>query len=234
MTVEADSPLLSVLNESQMTRLKCITDNAATIVWITSTALKNCENPDTALVGGLSRALMLEQPSLNFFTLDVDGESDSVVTAQHVVAILAQAERGGFCDFEFVQRQGILNVSRFIPDETLNEDFRQRQGGHPVGRSLRDAKDCRLIIKNAGQFDTLMFVQELEEGPLKPDFVEVEVVSVGLNAKVCSVFVEGVLTERCEKLMMLRISTSWLAKQRRGMEPVGWNIAGSSNLLDLW
>ncbi|KAL9046411.1 MAG: hypothetical protein Q9214_000744, partial [Letrouitia sp. 1 TL-2023] len=127
VTVEMQSSLLAVLDTLQMNQLKYITDNASSLVWITSTTAMDCPNPDTALVGGLARSLMLEQPSLRFYTLDIDGKSGAELTAQNVYDILAQPERGSLCEFEFIQRRGALHVSRFVPDADLNESFRQKQ-----------------------------------------------------------------------------------------------------------
>jgi len=127
---------------------------------------------------------MLEQPSSRFFVLDIDNESNVDTTAQNVVDMLSQVNNEQTCDFEFVQRRGILHISRFVPDEMLNEKFQQKQGKFVVEMPLRDVKESRLIIQKAGQFDTMYFKQEVEETALDNDFVEVEVKSVGLNAKV--------------------------------------------------
>ena len=127
---------------------------------------------------------MLEQPSLNFFTLDIDGSSQPHVTAEHVVDILMQAIDGSVCDFEYVERQGVIHVSRFMPDEALNETFRQKQKAQPVEMTLQEARPSQLSIQNVGQLDTICFQQDLDQKPLDPDSVEIEVRSFGLNAKV--------------------------------------------------
>ena len=183
VTLEAEIALLSSIDSINMALLKVITDNASTILWITGGALLACKNPDVAPVSGLSRAIMVEQPSLKFLTLDLDGTSCPDMIANHVADIVTQAATGDVQDFEFVERKGVIHISRFVPDEVLNEKFRQRQGMQPVQMSLHEARGSRLFIENVGQFDTISFKQEIEETPLDSDYVEIEVKSVGLNAK---------------------------------------------------
>lgn len=197
LTIETNMELLADLDSTRMSILKHITNNATNIVWITGMGLMNCKNPNTALVNGLSRALMLEQPSSRFFVLDIDNESNVDTTAQNVVDMLSQVNNEQTCDFEFVQRRGILHISRFVPDEMLNEKFQQKQGKFVVEMPLRDVKESRLIIQKAGQFDTMYFKQEVEETALDNDFVEVEVKSVGLNAKVFLLLRETLCCHQC-------------------------------------
>ena len=183
VTLELTSNLLANMDDLQLAQVKAITNNASTIIWITKSALLDCRNPDMALVNGLSRAIMLEQPSLSFFTLDVDGTTQPHVTAEHVVEILMQANEGSVCDFEYVERQGVVHVSRFVPDETLNEIFRQKQMAQPVEMTLQEARPSQLLIQNVGQLDTSCFQQDFDQKPLDPESVEIEVRSFGLNAK---------------------------------------------------
>ena len=184
VTSELTKSLLANVDDAQLAQVKAITNNASTIIWITSSALLDCHNPDMALVNGLSRAIMLEQPSLNFFTLDVDGTTQLHITADHIVDILMQANDGSVCDYEYVERQGVIHVSRFMPDETLNETFRQKQKAQPVEMTLQEARPSQLSIQNVGQLDTICFQQDFDQKPLDPESVEIEVRSFGLNAKV--------------------------------------------------
>ncbi|PQE17058.1 polyketide synthase protein [Rutstroemia sp. NJR-2017a BBW] len=181
LTAETQKNLLSTVTETEMSKLKIITDNAANIVWLTNANFMDCKNPETALVNGFSRALMLEQPSLKFFTLDIDGASSRTTTARHIIDILHQDEFS--IDYEFLQRNGVIHVSRFVPDEDLNQKFQQKQGRIVGEAALKDARDARLIIQNIGQFDTLTFKQEIHQEPLPDTYVEIDVKSVGLNAK---------------------------------------------------
>ncbi|GLB08646.1 type I Iterative Polyketide synthase (PKS) [Aspergillus tubingensis] len=183
-TLEQQKPLLTSMNEREMTLLKNITDRVAKIVWVVNGGSIDGKNPDFAPVLGLSRALMLEQPSLQFAVLDVDDESTSSGESLHnTVSVLDRLICEKEPDFEFAQRDGILHISRWEPDERLNETFRLKQNNETMDIPLAKAGRCKLDIKDPGHMNTIHFVQEDYSTVLHPDYVEVSVKSVGMNAK---------------------------------------------------
>ena len=185
-TVELNKPLLSTLTDSESINVKVMTDNATNLIWLTGGDNMNGGNPDMALVSGLSRALMLEQPSLRFFTLDIDKPNVNLdLSVQNCVTLVEEAHSIDVPDFENVQHQGLLHISRFVPEEDLNATFRQKQNNRVVSQPLGQSKPSRLTIQSVGQFNTLAFTETVAtSGDLKADHVEVEIKSVGLNAKV--------------------------------------------------
>ena len=83
-----------------------------------------------------------------------------------------------------MQKNNTPFTQRFVPEEGLNSAFRQKLGNRATTKTFGDAKPARLSIRNLGQFDTLAFAPELGIfSELSSDFVEVDVKSVGLNAK---------------------------------------------------
>lgn len=179
---ELDSPLLSTISDEDMEKVKIITDRASSFIWTTNGNFLQGDRPDHALISGLSRALMLEQPSLKIFTYDIDEPASHVhATAQRLVALLSQT--GEKVDYEFVQRQNVVHVSRFVPDDSLNETFRSRQGLSTVECTLQEAGDARLSVREPGQLDTIYFVQQEPGMPMGPEEVRIKVASVGINAK---------------------------------------------------
>lgn len=180
--IECHKPVLSTATDDEMYRIKLITNNASNIVWVTGGHLLEGTRPDFALVSGLARALMLEQPTLKFFTFDVDDIVSHVQrTAEHLASTLQQ--KSNALDFEFIQHQGVVHVSRFVPDDTLNESFRQKQGTEIIEMPLHEAKPVKLSIERVGQFDSIFFKQVKLQGPIHATAVQVQVTSVGLNAK---------------------------------------------------
>ena len=96
--VESEDPLLAVTNGEQMDRVKIMTDNASIILWVTAGDLLGGKSPNFALVQGLSRALMMEQPSLRFLTFDVDNiQRRTDRTAENIVSVLKRSA-GGLLD----------------------------------------------------------------------------------------------------------------------------------------
>ncbi|KAL3450556.1 hypothetical protein BJX65DRAFT_316007 [Aspergillus insuetus] len=180
---ELKSPLLSVCTDEEMAKIKIITDNASSLIWTTNANTLEGEHPDFALISGLSRALMLEQPSLRLFTYDIDSPDEFVLeTADRLIALLTQPEKK--IDYEFVQRNNVAHVSRFVPDDSVNSAFRSKQGLTTETRALQDAGDARLSVGEAGQLDSIYFIQQ---DPAKqmigPEDVRIKVASVGINAK---------------------------------------------------
>ncbi|KAI0199298.1 reducing type I polyketide synthase 10 [Astrocystis sublimbata] len=180
---ELHSPLLSVITDDEMQKVKIITDNASFLIWTTSADTLRGSRPEHALISGLSRALMLEQPSLKIFTYDIDDPDQHVAsTAQRLIAVLSQTSKDP--DYEFVQYQNTVHVSRFVPHEAVNQDFRSKQGLTTAKRTLEEAGDFRLSVRQAGQLDTIYFKHHAtEKSPIGPDEVRIKVASVGLNAK---------------------------------------------------
>lgn len=185
-TVELKKPLLATLTDSESINVKVMTDNATNLIWLTGGNLMSGGNPDMSLVFGLARALMLEQPSLRFFTFDIDkADADPGLSVQNCVNLVEEAHNIEGPDFETVQHEGLLHISRFVPEEALNATFRQKQNNEVTSRRLGDSKPSRLTIQSVGQFDTLRFEGTAAvSGDLKADHVEVEIKSIGLNAKV--------------------------------------------------
>lgn len=185
-TVELYEPMLTTLTESEMSSMKIMTDHAAYILWVHGGGNMDAERPDLAMVTGFSRSLVLEQPSLRFFTHDIDDpDANTEVSITNIFRTLDDVHNESCQDLEVVEKQGVPYTQRFVPEENLNETFRQKQGNRFAMKCLGDSKPARLTIQKMGQFDTLVFKPETKgKEELKPDFVEVDVKSVGLNAKV--------------------------------------------------
>lgn len=194
-TVELHEPVLSRVTHDEMRLVKQLTDYSATLVWVTGGRLLQGARPEMGVVFGLSRALMMEQPSLRFFPVDVDvtatvghaGEVGVETAARHINAVLQQAlVEEPAPDFEFVSAADALHVSRFVPDETVNRVFREKQGGENVVVTLLEARPCHLDIGTVGQTGSIFYRHEEAHGdvPLGPGHVEVMVKAVGITAQV--------------------------------------------------
>lgn len=185
-TVELHHAILSGLTDAESVNVKALTDNATNLIWLTGGDNMNGGKPNMSLVSGLSRALMLEQPSLRFFTLDIDRpDVDVDLSVRSVITVVEEAHTIDIPDFESVQHQGLVHTSRFVPEETMNVTFRQKQTEQAVPKPLGESKPSHLMIQSVGQFDTLSFKQTAARSvDLMENYVEVEIKSIGLNPKV--------------------------------------------------
>nr|ALP31878.1 polyketide synthase 22 [Diaporthe helianthi] len=193
--LELKSEFLATMSPEDMDRFRRVTDVAADLIWLTGAGmLGSSPDPNLTLSSGLSRALMLEQPSLRYTVLDV-GSSISTnadrVTLDALCASLASAlvPVHDMDDKEFSHSNKILHVSRFVADRTNNSLFRRRMDpSEPLKReTLGQVGLARLAIGSVGQMDTLHFAQEttLPGGQASPPrgFVDIRTSAVSLNAK---------------------------------------------------
>jgi hypothetical protein len=183
-TIELTRPVMSTLTAEEMVQVKLITHKALNLIWLTGGNNFKGERPGYSLINGLSRALMLELPSLKFYTLDLDSPAQSVDAMEVLNTFLKQTHQEQTAVFEFMLQKEILHTSRMVPEETMNRTFREKQGEIARLTPLKDAKPARLTIGTVGQFDTIAFKQEVPDvSALAPGYIEVEVKSVGLNTK---------------------------------------------------
>ena len=188
-TAELNTPLLSTLTDTESINVKSMTDNATNLVWLTGGNNLEGTKPEMALASGLSRALMLEQPSLRFLTVDIDHPADVDMTVRNVIKVVEEAHRLETPEWETVQHKGLLYSSRFGPEETLNRTFRQKLANEALPKPLKDAKPSYLTVQKLGQYDTLAFNQPpAAVTRLQANDVEVELKTIALNSKETTAF----------------------------------------------
>ncbi|KAI0393705.1 reducing type I polyketide synthase 10 [Xylariaceae sp. FL0594] len=178
---EVEAPLLSTISDADMKGVKIMTDNSASLVWVTGGGILN--KPDVALVSGLARAVGMEQPSLRFYTYEIEETRGLNIdmTVKNLISVLSQ--RTLKQDMEFRQRADAVLVSRFVPDEDINAKFRNKQGLEPSMSKIGELTDMRLNIERASQFDTIYFKEQDIETSIPASHIRIKVASVGMNAK---------------------------------------------------
>lgn len=179
-TVEVEKPLLSSITDAELNKVKILTNRASKIIWISGDSVLESSNPDFALVSGLSRTLMLEQPSLSFFVFHLtQHDIESPHTANHILSVLKQ-EPGGLVDYEFAQENGVLHISRVTWDAEANERF-QRCSEEP--KTLRQVESDHLVLPHVDlASDVPLKMPEISAPGLSDGFVEVEVSMIGLSS----------------------------------------------------
>lgn len=177
------------MTAAELDLLRQVTDRTTDLVWLTGTGYVSGSLPDLALANGLSRALMLEQPSLRFVVFDIGTVSPRMLQPERK-RICCDVENVLFADDvpddkDFVSKNNLLHISRFVPDNGLNSHFSQRRNQQPCEMTLESAAPARLVVKTIGNMDTIYFQQESEgEGEIPRGLVDVDVKAVSLNAKV--------------------------------------------------
>lgn len=193
--LETEREFLATMNSQAMDRLRAITDVATDVLWVTgANMLGNEPNPDLTLSNGLSRAVMLEQPTLRWSVLDVGSAPKQLaghanitnVCGNIVKALTAKYDKD---DCEFISINGLLHVSRYGPDFGVNSLFRRRlepQTAKMERQTLVETDRAQLTVGRPGALDTMHFQQLCESGDKNPPpagYVDIEVKAVSLNAK---------------------------------------------------
>ncbi|KAL7787176.1 polyketide synthase [Trichoderma ceciliae] len=185
--LEMEHEFFATISGEDMDRFRKITDNVGDLLWLTGANMLSEPNPDLTLSNGLSRALMLEQPALRYAVLDIGADITEPTymksICNNVSAVLTF--RYATDDNEFIEKDGILYISRFVPDVELNALFRQRMNPDTMKSvPLGEVGLAKLSIGQVGMTDTIHFQQVSERKTTPPaGFVDVDLRAVGLNAK---------------------------------------------------
>lgn len=186
-TVELEKAVLATANPEEFDGIRQIVEHTATIVWITGSGIHSGFDPTMSVFTGLSRAIMIEQPRTKIFSLELDTTRvDPEVVAKDIVAVL-HGSSNEVTNYEYIKDGCGLMVSRVVPDELTNQQFREKQDHFPRPMSLAAAGPCRLSLQKPGHLSSACFIKDSRDHGLElsSDHVLVQVHCVGLNAKVC-------------------------------------------------
>ena len=145
-------------------------------------------NPDGAMIHGLARTVRAEDPSVNLTTLDVESASGSttVWAIDEILKSLQGSPPKKRVESEYVERDGVIYVSRVRPDEAVNQaETDYTNGAEPEVMSLHDASSTiRYRSERPGTLDSLHYAEiSAEELSLGENRVEVELSAAGVNFK---------------------------------------------------
>lgn len=183
------SPVLPTIREDQWESLKILVGIGSRILWVTEGSQLDVSTPDKAMIHGLARTIRAEDPSVSLTTLDVQNSSSSETLAaiDCMLKSLGLPVPKRHIENEFVERDGVLHVSRVQPDHLINHAEKEDVHGADVRvRSLHDVENCvRLRCDRLGAIDSLCYTEiAATELPVDDDCVEVELAAAGLNFKV--------------------------------------------------
>ncbi|KAI1444204.1 putative polyketide synthase [Annulohypoxylon stygium] len=183
-TVELERPVLAGADPQDYFGIKQIVERAARIVWVAGCGVYQGFNPTLSLFPGLARAIMIEQPSTKIFTLELDPQAGPESMSRDISAIIDQ-EKTPITDYEYIKDGSGLMISRTVPDDRMNQQFRDRENAIASSLPLANAGTASLSLQKPGQLSTAQFVKKRQHDTksLAADHVVVKVSCVGLNAK---------------------------------------------------
>ncbi|EKG16355.1 Beta-ketoacyl synthase [Macrophomina phaseolina MS6] len=183
---ELSAPVLPEIDASRWEALRNLTGMRHPIVWVTEGSQLEVTKPTNAMIHGLARVIRAEDPSISITTLDVqESTGKHTVPAIHTILKHVIANRGqAMSETEFVERRGILHVSRVLPSEAFNKAAREEAQGRDLEQALlhERGKTVRLRAERLGTFDALHYA-EVEVPALGDNRVEVEIEAAGVNFK---------------------------------------------------
>lgn len=142
------------------------------------------KDPNSILMLGAARAIMLEQPSLIMATFNVDEACDVSITATHAIDRFNLIIRETGVDLEYAQQGETVYISRWIPADELNGRFQIKQAARSEISAVQQISNYQVAIDRPGQLDTIRFDESDRRQSLGNEQIEVEARCYGLNAKV--------------------------------------------------
>ncbi|KAI3391508.1 hypothetical protein diail_7206 [Diaporthe ilicicola] len=200
---EIEGPILPSLSSDQWASVQRLLQMRNRILWVSNSAQWQVNNPDGAMIHGLCRSVRTEDPSMRITTLDLeDAKSDRSSRSIDVVLRSIQKPPTESSECEYVEREGILHVSRILGDDQVNRaELAKTAGNPPVETRLHQAETTiRLVSERVGSIDSLQYV-EISSEPLEieDNKVEVELFASALNFKDVAVSM-GIVPENAHLL----------------------------------
>lgn len=185
---EMFSSLFSAVSDEQIAALKKLVEKRCRLLWVTIGGQMRVTLPERSLFIGVERALLSEDPSALIMSLDVESASgpESLAAVAAGVRHIASIDSFEFGDNEFAERDGLMHVSRVIPDLKITKaEAAATQGPELQLQALHGAEaHVRLVTDDPGALDNLYWKETTEGDVLEDDKVEVEIHATAMNLKV--------------------------------------------------
>ena len=172
-----------------MQRLVC---QASSLIWVSAGGLIQASDPQAAITIGLLRVITTEMPTSRFISMDFEAGFDqsSVELARAVVEkelLIEEPNQGFLKESEYGFSNGLLHVSRLVPDRYLNQRFKLQDDSREATDllPLRSQGPVGAAFQHPGLLNSLYFKSDFKfSEPLKDDWVEIKTSAIGLNMKV--------------------------------------------------
>ena len=130
--IDTEEKTFSNLDDDELRSFQQLVRSANSILWVSAGSLSQGSRPEVNMVNGITKALKIEMPSLQFSTLDFD-DLTQLATKDGFDHILSTALKNVDCgpdtiDRETRVRDGIACSSRVIMDDELNAKYGAAQG----------------------------------------------------------------------------------------------------------
>lgn len=183
--------LLKEPTQQEFESIKGLVTKSKGVLWATVGGAVSCENPDASLSQGFLRTLRVEYAGKRLIALDLDPKKE-VWSTRSISALTAvfknifnYSKDNIVMDFEFADRDGVIQVPRYY------QDFERNKIVFPTSAHLADvelqnfhqtSRPLRLSVGTPGLLDTLVWKDDPDANKgLREDMIEVEPKAFGLN-----------------------------------------------------
>ena len=188
---ELVQPFLANLDQEGFLALQKLVTLAEGILWVVRGSFIDSTSPNSNMVSGFARTIRSER-AVTFVTLDLDGIN--LLSDREAALITNEVFQRSFdpniviqeIDTEYVERQGVLYIPRFVKDSEINHHVaRETQSSRRETQFFaQEDRPLRMMVSEPGSLDSLVFVDDpIGPIPLGADEIEIEVMAVGLNFK---------------------------------------------------
>ena len=153
MLADLEGPLPATLEDEEFDSIKCITENASCIVWVTCGGLTSALKPEYGMTSGFARVLRSEKQALELVTLgfDFDISLDEKVIEVLLNITTRQAVGGMSGETEYYIDRDIVHIGRLVPSRTINETFAAGKG-EPKLASLDSSPALKGVLQSGRIF----------------------------------------------------------------------------------
>ncbi|KAI4257203.1 MAG: hypothetical protein L6R42_005800 [Xanthoria sp. 1 TBL-2021] len=179
MLADFEGPLLSTLQEDELTGLRNLTTSASSILWVTRGGLFKGKMPEYGMVAGLARSVTSENASLDLTNLDSDTDNTSDADIVSIITKSAdrQVTKVETRETEYCVDNGLTHISRLLPNESLNAQYAtDEHDTHGVPMS-----DDRRLVGKVQSGKVVFEPDQRTEELVRPNDVEVKLVLGGLT-----------------------------------------------------
>ena len=154
VTAEMEGPLLTRMNSDELAAVQYLVKHASSAVWVTNGGLLDGFDPEKSLASGFSKTLMNEQPSFRLSCFDIDplgtnlARSAAFILDQH---ISLQDEKNSEIEMYLAEKNGLVYISRFLPDDVENSTFERRTNPIVERRKFQRGSSLELDFQSVGQ-----------------------------------------------------------------------------------
>ncbi|KAI1415346.1 reducing type I polyketide synthase [Hypoxylon sp. FL1857] len=183
-----DASGTSVVDQRRWNMLQALVQAECAILWVTRGAQMQVSNPNGAISNGLARVVRNENPYLRSINLDVEHWSGSTTTraTDTCLRLLNRNVASDIKESEFVERGGILYISRLEPDVELNRAMEEDSADNLEYMDFHDSsRRIGLHADRIGSLESLQYheLAEKRSDILEDGCVEIKVVAAGVNFK---------------------------------------------------